>query len=98
MLEWYYDFFVDRSDFVDVFVNRSDFEYIEIDTDSAYFVITAPSLEQVIKPEKKAESDMRIHGSCHKQICPNPYWFPRHCCAKHKAFDKCFPGLFKLEK
>ena len=45
MLEWYYDF-------LDVFVDRCDFEYIEMDTDNAYLAITAPSLEQVIKPEK----------------------------------------------
>ena len=35
---------------------------------------------------------------CHKQIHPNPYWFPRQCCTKHKAFDKRLPGLFKLEE
>ena len=54
-----------------MFVDRSDFECIEMDTDSAYFANTAPSLEQVIKPEKKAEFDMRFYGSCHKQIHPN---------------------------
>ena len=91
MLEWYYDF-------LDVFVDRSDFEYIEMDTDSAYFAITAPTLEQVIKPEKKAEFNMRVYGSCHEQVQPNPYWFPRECCDKHKAYDKRMPGLFKLEK
>ena len=91
MLEWYYDF-------LDVFVDRSDFEYIEMDTDHAYFAITAPSLEQVITPEKKAEFDMRLYGSCHGQIHPNSYRFPRQCCAKYKAFDKCLPGLFKLEQ
>ena len=41
MLEWYYDF-------LDLYVDRSDFECIEMDTDSAYFAITAPSLDQVI--------------------------------------------------
>ena len=75
MLEWYYDF-------LDVFVDRSDFEYIEMDTDNAYFAITAPSLDQVIKPEKKVEFDMKLYGSCHEQIHLIPYWFPRQCCAK----------------
>ena len=87
MLEWYY--------FLDVFVDRSDFEYIEMDTDSGYFAITAPSLEQVIKPEKKAKFDMRLYRSCHEQIHPV---FPSQCCAKHKAFNKRLPGLFKLEQ
>ena len=43
MLEWHYDF-------LNVFVDRSDFEYIERDTNSAYCTITAPYLEQLIKP------------------------------------------------
>ena len=41
---------------------------------------------------------MRLYGSCHEKIHPNPYWFPRQCCAKDKAFDKCLPGLFKLKQ
>ena len=41
---------------------------------------------------------MRLYGSCHDQIHPNSYWFPRQCCAKHKAFDKHLPRLFKLEQ
>ena len=45
MLEWYYDFLLE-------YVDKSDFEYIEMDTDSAYFAITAPTLRDVIKPEK----------------------------------------------
>ena len=54
-------------------------------------------LWNMIKPEKKAEFDMRLYSSCHKQIHPNPFWLLRQCCAKHKAFDKCLPGVFKLE-
>ena len=34
MLEWYYDFLLE-------YVDKSDFEYIEMDTDSAYFAVTA---------------------------------------------------------
>ena len=63
ILEWYYDF-------LHMFVDRSDFETNEMEPDSDYFDITAPSLKQVIKPETKMEFDMRIHGSCHKQNLP----------------------------
>ena len=71
MLEWYYDFLLE-------YVDRDDFEYIEMDTDSAYFAITAPTLEDVIKPEKKEDFHKKLYNSCHMdQITPNPYWFPR---------------------
>ena len=41
----------------------------------------------------------KIYESCHlSKIQPNPYWFPRECCAEHKAFDRRQAGLFKLEK
>eukprot|EP00662_Eupelagonemidae_sp_cell21_P036402 gene36402-15539_t len=47
MLEFYYDF-------MDEFVDRSDFEYLEMDTDSAYMAIAGETLEEVIKPSKRA--------------------------------------------
>ena len=67
-------------------------------TDNAHFVIPPPCLEQVIQPEMKAEFDIRIHGSCHENICPNPYRFSRQWGAIQKTFHKHLPGLFKLEK
>ena len=92
MLEWYYDFLVE-------FVDRSDFEYIEMDTDSAYFAITGPTLRDVIKKEKRQEFESRLMNYCHvDSIESNPFWFPRECCSKHKAFDRRQSGLFKLEK
>ena len=48
MLEWYYDFLLE-------YVDKSNFEYIEIDTDSAYFAITASTLTDVITPDKRQD-------------------------------------------
>ena len=48
MLEFYYDF-------LDRFVDRSDFELIQMDTDSNYMAISGDSLEEVIKPELRAQ-------------------------------------------
>ena len=91
MLEWYYDF-------LDTYVDRSDFAYLEMDTDSAYFALSTPSLEEAIKPELRQDFQNKINHSCHLDtIEPNPYWFPRECCEKHKALDRRTPGLFKLE-
>ena len=92
MLEWYYDFLL-------TYVDKSDFEYIEMDTDSAYFAISGPTLRDVIKPQKRQDFDDKLFHSCHmNKVQPNPFWFPRECCAKHKAFDRRQSGLFKLEK
>jgi hypothetical protein len=58
MLQFYYDF-------VDVFVDRRDFQYCA-NTDSAYMVLSAETLEEVIKP------DLRQVYAIEKKN-----WFPR---------------------
>ena len=50
MLEFYYDF-------LDKFVDRRDFELIQMDTDSNYMAISGERLEDVVRPELKAEFD-----------------------------------------
>ena len=92
MLEWYYDC-------LDYYVERSDFEYIEMDTDSAYFAMSGNTLADIVKPHLKEEFLHKIFKSCHlKEVIPNPYWFPRECCEKHRTYDKRHAGLFKIEK
>lgn len=44
MLQFYYDF-------LDQYIDRSDFEFMEMDTDSAYFAISVHSLDDIIKSE-----------------------------------------------
>ena len=48
MLEFYYDF-------LDRYFDRRDFELIQMDTDSNYMPISAESLEDIVRPELKAE-------------------------------------------
>ena len=48
MLEFYYDF-------LDRYLDRRDFELIQMDTDSNYLAISGKSLEDIVKPEMKAE-------------------------------------------
>ena len=48
MLEFYYDF-------LDRYLDRKDFELIQMDTDSNYLAISGKSLEEIVKPELKAE-------------------------------------------
>ena len=79
MLEFYYDF-------MDKFIDRSDFEYCEMDTDSAYVALSGESVDDLIKPELRAEYE-RVKFA----------WFPRDYNAEVSAFDKRTPGLFKTE-
>ena len=90
MLQFYYDF-------LDVFVERSDFEFLETDTDSAYVAISGKTLEDVIKPSKRAEYDDLLYNHCYDDYISEKQWFPRECCTKHNTFDKRTPGVFKLE-
>ena len=48
VLEFYYDF-------LDKYIDRRDFELIQMDTDSNYMAISAESLEDIVRPELKAE-------------------------------------------
>ena len=79
MLEFYYDFLM-------TFIHHSDFEMCEMDTDSAYLAISGNTLDEIIKPEKRALYEREKNK-----------WFPREDTPAHKAFDKRTPGLFKVE-
>ena len=48
MLEFYYDF-------LDKYIDRRDFELIQMDTDSNYMAISGQRLEDIVRPELKAE-------------------------------------------
>ena len=56
-----------------------------MDTDSAYMSLPGDSLEDLVKPDKKAEFATVQHQ-----------WFPCHDTPEHAAYDKCKPGLFKV--
>ena len=91
MLQFYYDC-------IDNICDRSDFEYMEMDTDSAYIALSEECLEDIIKPEKRAEHDHLLFNKCDTvHSLTDTQWFPRECCPTHKLHDKRTPGLFKLE-
>ena len=48
MLEFYYDF-------LDRYIDRRDYELIQMDTDSNYMAISGAKLEDIIRPELRAE-------------------------------------------
>ena len=48
MLEFYYDF-------SDRYFDRRDFELIQMDTESNYIAISADQLEDIVRPELRAE-------------------------------------------
>ena len=48
MLEFYYDF-------LDRYFDRKDFELLQMDTDSNYLAISGKKLEDIVRPELKAE-------------------------------------------
>ena len=52
MLQFYYDF-------LDRYLDRKDFELIQMDTDSNYLAISGKSLEEIVKPEMKAEFEQQ---------------------------------------
>ena len=52
MLEFYYDF-------IDKFIDRSYLEYCKMDTDSAYVALSCESVDNMIKPELRAEYERK---------------------------------------
>ena len=52
MLEFYYDF-------LDRYFDRRDFELTQMDTDSNYMAISADSLEEIVRPELRTESEAK---------------------------------------
>ena len=48
MLEFYYDF-------LDKYLDRRDFELIQMDTDINYMAISGENLDELVRPEMKAE-------------------------------------------
>ncbi len=79
MLQFYYNF-------LDFYLDRSDFEYVQMDTDSAYFAISGDSIESLVKPELRDHFEIEKHK-----------WLPRTDTVEHARYDKRTPGLFKLE-
>jgi len=103
MLEFYYDF-------LEYYIDRRDFETLEMDTDSLYFALSTPNLEDVIKSEKKKKKE--FYSNYHKWLPAEVYpthreefiskrsqgqpFSPYSCCIAQQKFDKRTSGLYKL--
>ena len=104
MLQFYYDL-------VDKYCDRRMFEYNEMDTDSAYYSIAGPCLEQIVREDMReqfynewpdwfpAESCTTHHDEWVRTKLARSEWDVRDkaCCRNRKLADKRTPGLFKLE-
>ena len=73
-------------DCIDKYVDHSDFAWMEMDTDSAYLALSTDKLDDVIKPNMKNEFEQDKYN-----------WFPNETTKELKAYNKCMPGLFKVE-
>ena len=80
-------------------IDQNRYQYLLADTDSIYFAIDDENLDNVIKPEKKAEYNKLVYDSCHMdRVDPEQgYFLTRKCCEKHKKLDSRILGLFKEE-
>jgi hypothetical protein len=69
-------------DFLGKFLDPSDYEWMETDTDSAYLALSKPSLDEIIKPEMRAEYE-----------AVRREWFAND----EDLYSTRKPGLFKTE-
>eukprot|EP00732_Lithocolla_globosa_P003740 Lithocolla_globosa_v1_NODE_3122_length_1759_cov_57.233568.p1 type:complete len:331 gc:universal NODE_3122_length_1759_cov_57.233568:631-1623(+) len=80
MLAFYYDV-------MDKYFDRSDWQYTDMDTDSAYMAISAPSFDQ-----------MKIKEGMEEEYGKEKYdWFMDYRTPESKKYTRRIPGLFKVE-
>ena len=103
MLQFYYDCLLPC-------IDPADFELCEMDTDSLYLVISAPSLDHVIREDCRKLFYQTYHNwfpspACEihrlafvETKCAGETWTPQvPCCTQQLDHDKREPGLFKVE-
>ena len=94
MLEWFHDFLM-------VFFRRDCIEKIQMDTDSSYFGLAAPSLEDIFKNQEMADKyNKAVYGSCGiTPFLPNntDRFIVRKCCTNCTFLDNLQPSFFKCE-
>lgn len=96
-------------DCLDYYVDRNKYDLIQSDTDSLYLSISASSLEEVVKPERKREFFENYNSWFPTVACEKHYaefvetkvegreWVKPPCCIKLNALEQRKPGLFKKE-
>ena len=94
MLEFHYDF-------LHTYFHPSMIQQLQMDTDSNYIALAAPSFKEMLKNSEMANRyNKAVYSSCNQSpYLPNDkdHWIPRECCHVHNLFDEKTPGLFKLE-
>ncbi len=50
------------------YVDRADFEFLEMDTDSAYFALSAPKFADVVRPSLRQRFDDALMSHCSETI------------------------------
>ena len=103
MLQFYYDF-------IDRYLERPLFQYCETDTDSAYLVLAAESVDALVTPELRehyfrhrsewlpsecCDDNRNEYVRC--RLANRPWVGDEACCKARRAYDKRTPGLFKVE-
>ncbi len=98
-----------RFDFIEEFLDRPDYQLVEMDTDSLYMALSGPSLEAVVKPEKRQEFYQSYPLWFPALACDqhqpefvdakmtDQTWIQAPCCQQRQLLDKRTPGLFKEE-
>ena len=92
VLAFHYDFLLQ-------YCQPKKFQHVEMDTDSFYLTIAGQNLWDIMLPDMQVKFDEQVLHQCHQEnhMADEVTLFPQHCCEKHKDYDKCTPGLFKLE-
>jgi len=101
MLEFYYDLMLKYFD-------RSDFEYVQMDTDSAYFAMSG-DFEDLVIPQKRHQFFDEYDKWFVPEFCDTHKtqfveckvnfgaWKMSNCCKESFNFHRRTPGLFKQE-
>ena len=92
------------------YVERPLFQYCEMDTDSAYIVLTGNTIGDIVMPDRRQHyfrdrSAWLPAECCYKheddyvqtRLAGLPWTATEACCVARKAYDKRTPGLFKIE-
>ena len=82
-------------DWMDIYVHPKHWNVALCDTDSAYFTISKPSIEEAVRPEMKARYEKEHKGRCGDANYDGIV--VRECCAACKLYDSKTPGIYKAE-
>ena len=89
ILEWHYSFLC-------VYLEKEHFSHVLMDTDALYTQFAFKTLEESVKPAKKAEFLQLLKNSCGPDKCAQGY-LPRTCCDQCNRWDQKVPLLMKEE-